>query len=89
MSRPYWESINEKRLINKLIGGKKVSERTKEQINQEYGNTCAQIGERMFQISVMQAEIAKLNEKVYKLGEEMQVLNQGAKSNENQESAAS
>ena len=53
--------------------------RTREQINQDYGNTCAQIGERVFQISVMEQDVEALKRRILSIGEEMKALEQVAK----------
>ncbi len=42
------------------------------EIQQEYGQLCAQNGERHFQIKVMQAEIEKTEQRIIELGKEMQ-----------------
>ncbi len=46
--------------------------RKQEEIQQEYGQLCAQNGERHFQIKVMQAEIEKNEQRIVELGKEMQ-----------------
>lgn len=51
-------------------GVKKVA-RKQEEIQQEYGQLCAQNGERAFQIKVMQAEIEKNEQRILQLGKEM------------------
>lgn len=63
--------------------------RTKEQVNQDYGQLCAQIGERTFQIAIMQEDIKVLQAKIVEVGKEMQSINQGEKTNESKESTAS
>jgi hypothetical protein len=48
--------------------------RTKADVQQDYGQTCAQIGERSFQITLLEQEINNLKAKIVELGKEMQVV---------------
>jgi hypothetical protein len=61
---PFWQSINKRR--------ENAMARKQEEIQQEYGQLCAQNGERHFQIKVMQAEIEKNEQRIVELGKEMQ-----------------
>jgi chromosome segregation ATPase len=59
--------------------GIQMADRTREQINNEYANTCAQIGERSFQISTMEADIESLKQKIVALGKEIKSLDEKEK----------
>lgn len=45
--------------------------RTVEEIQQEYGNVCAAIGEKGFQLKVLEADIQKGHARILELGKEM------------------
>ena len=45
--------------------------RTVEEIQQEYGNVCAAIGEKGFQLKVLEADIQKGHQRIVELGKEM------------------
>lgn len=56
-----------------------MAQRTREQINNDYANTCAQIGERSFQISMMEADVDALKKRVLELGKEIKALDEAEK----------
>ena len=53
--------------------------RTKEQIQQEYNNLAAQLGERQFKINVMKEEIIVFSQKMMGLNQEMMMINKYSK----------
>lgn len=89
-TRAFWDDINRNRALNKLKGGKVA--RTKEAINQDYGNICAQIGAHTMQIDQLNLQIEEAKQKIMDLGREMQEIMKGEKKDESapeQQSAAS
>jgi hypothetical protein len=63
----YWDRFKKGEL-------KMATMRTREQVNQDYGNTCAQIGEHVFRIGIMEEEVEKLSKRILALGAEMAQL---------------
>jgi len=45
-------------------------QRTQEELNQEYGNLCAQIGNKIIAIEGLNAEIQDIKKKIHELAEE-------------------
>lgn len=60
--------------LNRYKKENPVSKRDRQAINNDYANTCAQIGERSFQISMMEADIDALKKRVLELGKEIKAL---------------
>lgn len=80
MSLPPVFNLNRKqrRMMSALNKGVKPMARKQEEIQQEYGQLCAQNGERAFQIKVLQAEIERNEQRILQLGKEMEEAKKAA-----------
>lgn len=74
---PYWSTINHKRSL-KMAKPETKQPRKVEEIQQEYNQLCAQLGERQFQIEIFKAEIQKGNQRILEIGKEMQAAQEQA-----------
>lgn len=78
MSRKPYNRRSFLQAVNQFKKELKVT-RDRQTINNDYANTCAQIGERTFQISMMEADVESLKGRVLELGKEIKALDDAEK----------
>ena len=58
-----------------------IKQRPREEVQKEYQALCETAGDKQFQVSTLQAQLYLINEKLFKLSEEFEILNKPQKEN--------